>query len=153
MVEAPVNSWSDMWDPRYADKLAEGKAVMALGWAYDAQVGQEENEAIVYVLPDDGTILWGDNFVIPAISPHKREAERFWDFILHPEITGRLVNLNYYAMTSDGAVPFIAPEILNDPVIYPKTEDLKNAEILLSLSPEGEQLYAEIWERFMAAEP
>jgi spermidine/putrescine transport system substrate-binding protein len=209
MVEEPVDSWSDMWDPRYADKvvgwliprytlgaalkslgysinseepaeleqalerlielkpnviwltveetsaylLAEGKAVMALGWAYDVQVGQEENEAITYVLPEDGPILWGDNFVIPANSPHKREAELLLDFILRPEVTGQLVNLNYYAMTSDGAVPFIAPEILNDPVIFPKTEHLKNAEILLPLSPEGEQLYAEIWERFMDAEP
>jgi spermidine/putrescine transport system substrate-binding protein len=209
MVEEPVTSWSDMWDPRYAGQvvgwliprytlgaalkslgysinsedpdeledalerlielkpsatwltvedtaayhLAEGKAVMALGWAYDAQVGQEENDAIIYVLPEDGTILWGDNFVIPANSPHKYEAELFLDFILRPEITGQLVNVNYYAMTSDGAVPFIDPEILNDPIIFPQTEDLQNAEILLPLSPGGERLYAEIWERFMAAEP
>ena len=209
LVEDPISSWSDMWDPRYAGQvvgwliprytlgaalkslgysvnsedpgelehaverlialkpnatwltiedtaayhLADGEAVMALGWAYDAQVGQEENEAILYVLPEDGSILWGDNFVIPANSPRKREAELFLDFILRPEITGQLVNVNYYAMTSDGAVSFIDPEILNDPIIYPQTEELQNAEILLPLSPEGERLYAEIWERFLAAEP
>ncbi len=209
LVEEPVTSWADMWDPRYSGKvvgwliprytlgaalkslgysinsedpdeleealerlielkpkatwlsventsayhLTEGEALIALGWAYDAQVGQEENDAIIYVLPEDGTILWGDNFVIPANSPHKYEAELLLDFILRPEITGQLVNLNYYAMTSDGAVPFIDPEILNDPIIHPQTEELQNAEILLPLSPEGERLYAEIWERFMAAEP
>jgi hypothetical protein len=38
-------------------------------------------------------------------------------------------------------------------VIYPPNEDLRNAEILLPLSPEGERLYAQIWERFVAAEP
>jgi spermidine/putrescine transport system substrate-binding protein len=133
--------------------LADAEAVMALGWAYDVQVGQEENEAIVYVLPEDGTILWGDNFVIPANSPHKYEAELFLNFILRPEITGQLVNLNYYPMANDAAIPYIEPEILNDPVIYPPNEDLRNAEILLPLSPPGEQLYAEIWERFMAAAP
>jgi spermidine/putrescine-binding protein len=133
--------------------LADGEAVMALGWAYDAQVGQEENEAIIYVLPEDGSILWGDNFVIPANSPRKREAELFLDFILRPEISGQLVNVNYYAGTSEGAIPFIDPEILNDPVIYPQTEELQNAEILLPLSLEGERLYLEVWDRFLAAEP
>ena len=148
----PSATWLTVEDTA-AYHLAEGKAVMALGWAYDAQIGQGENEAIIYVLPEDGTILWGDNFVIPATSPHKYEAELFLDFILRPEITGQLVNVNYYAMTSDGAVPFIDPEILSDPIIFPQTENLQNAEILLPLSPEGEQLYAEIWERFVAAEP
>ncbi len=133
--------------------LADGVAVMSLGWAYDAQVGQEEHEAIDYILPEDGAILWGDNFVIPANSPKKYEAELFLNFVLRPEITGRIVNQNYYPMASDAADPHIDPDILNDPVIYPPNEDLLNAEILLPLSPEGEQLHAEIWERFLAAEP
>ena len=133
--------------------LASDEAVMALGWAYDAQVGQQEHEAIEYILPDDGTILWGDNFVIPANSPRKHEAELFLDFVLRPKVTAQIVSLNYYPMASEAAMPLIDPEILNDPVIYPRNEDLKNAEILLQLSPEGERLYAQIWERFMAAEP
>lgn len=133
--------------------LASDEAVMALGWAYDAQIGQEEHEAIDYILPEDGTILWGDNFVIPANSPRKYEAELFLNFVLRPEITGRIVNVNYYPMASEAAVPYIDPEILNDPVIYPRNEDLRNAEILLPLTQEGERLYALIWERFVAAEP
>lgn len=133
--------------------LASDEAIMALGWAYDAQVGQQEHEAIEYILPEDGTILWGDNFVIPANSARKYEAELFLDFVLRPEVTAQIVNLNYYPMASEAAAPFIDPEILNDPVIYPRNEDLRNAEILLRLSPEGERLYAQIWERFVTAEP
>ena len=209
LVEEPVTSWSDMWDPRYSGKvvewliprytlgaalkslgysinsedtgeledalqhlidlkpnaiwltteetsayhLASDEAVMALGWAYDAQIGQEEHEAIDYILPEDGTILWGDNFVIPANCSQKDEAELFLNFVLRPEVTAQIVNLNYYPMASEAAVPFIDPEILNDPVVYPPNEDLRNAEILLPLSPAGERLYAQIWERFVAAEP
>ena len=133
--------------------LAGDEAVMAQGWAYDAQIGQEEHEAIDYILPEDGTILWGDNFVIPANSSQKDIAELFLNFILRPEVTAQIVNLNYYPMASEAAVPFIDPEILNDPVVYPPNEDLRNAEILLPLSPAGERLYAQIWKRFVAAEP
>jgi spermidine/putrescine transport system substrate-binding protein len=207
LVEEPVTSWADLWDQRYAGKVAgwlyprymlsaalksmgysinsedpdeleaalerlielnpdatwledeasvapllvSGDVVVALGWAYDVWTGQEENEAISYVLPKEGTILWGDNFVIPANSPNRHTAELFLDYLLRPEITGQIVNVNYYSMANDAAEAFIDPEILNDPIIYPPNEDLENAEIMLPLSPEGEKLYAQVWERFMVA--
>jgi len=97
--------------------------------------------------------LWGDNFVIPANSPDKYTAELFLNFVLRPEVAGRIVNENYYPMATEAADAFIDPEILNDPVVYPPNEDLDNAEIMLPLSPEGEKLYADIWERFLAVQP
>ena len=217
LVEEPITSWADMWDPRYAGKvvhwnttprytmgavlrslgysvnseklvelehalerllelkpntiwldddthssaslLVSGEAVMALGWSEDVWLAQEESavlessgyETITYVLPEEGPILWGDNFVIPANSPNKVTAELFLDYILRPEITGEIVNGNYYPMPNEPANRYVDPEILNDPVVYPSNEDLENAEILLPLSPEGEELYAEMWKRFMAA--
>jgi spermidine/putrescine transport system substrate-binding protein len=134
-----------------ADILVSGEAVMAVGWAYDVWLAREQDENIIYVLPQEGAILWGDNFVIPANSPRKYTAEVFLNFLLRPEITGRIINENYYPMANDAATPFIDEEILNDPVIYPSNKDLQNAEILLPLSAKGERLYAEIWKRFMAA--
>ncbi len=133
--------------------LVSGEAVMALGWAYDVQLGQEENEDIDYILPDDGTILWGDNFVIPTNSVHKYEAELFLNYLLRPEVSARIVELNNFAMMNEAAEAYIDPEILSDPVVYPPDEDLRGAEMFLPLSPDGERLYAEVWERFLAVEP
>ena len=137
-------------EPSSAPLLIAGEAVMAVGWASDVQLGREQNEAIEYVLPEEGPILWGDNFVIPANSPHKSEAELLLNYILRPEISGRIINESYFPLVNDAALPFINPEILNDPVIYPPNENLKNAEIMLPLSPAGDKLYADIWGRFMA---
>ena len=134
-----------------ADVLASGEVVMAMGWAYDVWLAQEQDENIIYVLPQEGAILWGDNFVIPANSRRKYTAEVFLNFLLRPDITGRIINENYYPMANDAAVDFVDPEILNDPVVFPTSRELQNAEILLPLSAEGEKLYAEIWERFMEA--
>jgi spermidine/putrescine transport system substrate-binding protein len=134
-----------------ADIVVSGEAVMAAGWAYDVWQAQEQDENVIYVLPWEGAILWGDNFVIPANSPRKYTAEVFLNFLLRPEISGRIINENYYPMANEAATPFVDPEILNDPVVYPTNKDLQNAEILLPLSAEGEKLYAKIWERFMAA--
>ncbi len=132
--------------------LVNGEAVMALGWSEDVWLAQAENESITYILPEEGAILWGDNFVIPANSPNKYTAELFLNFILRPEISAQIVNGNYYPMANDAAISFIEPEVRTDPVVYPTNEDLENAELLLPLSAQGDKLYAEIWNRFLAAD-
>ena len=139
-------------EPSTAPLLINEHAVIALGFADDAATGQEAVEAIDYVLPEDGAILWGDNFVIPANSPNKYTAELFLDFLLRPEIAGQLTNETSYATPNEAAHPFIDEEILNDPTIFPPNEALVKAEILLPLSPEGETLYDDIWQQFVAAQ-
>jgi spermidine/putrescine transport system substrate-binding protein len=131
--------------------LAEGEAVIGYGWAYDALI--IEDLPILYTIPEEGSILWSDHFVIPANSTNKQTAELFLDFLLRPEISGQIINESYYPMANDAAVPFISPEIINNPIIFPPSDVIENSEIILSLSPEGLKLYEDIWQQFMDAVP
>lgn len=131
--------------------LIQGEIVVGVGWADDALQAQEANPAIDYVLPEEGALVWGDNFVIPANSPNKYTAEVFLNFLLQPEISAQIVNENYFANANQAAHPFIDPEIRDNPVIFPSNEALANTEIYFPLSPEEEKLYTEIWQRFMNA--
>jgi spermidine/putrescine transport system substrate-binding protein len=131
--------------------LASGQASISIGYAGDLQVAQESGGLIEYVLPANGTLLWGDNFTIPANSPNQQAAELFLDFILRPQVSAEIANANYYATPNEAALGSIDPQILADPVIFPPNNRLKGAEIILPLSPEGEHLYAQVWERFLAA--
>jgi spermidine/putrescine-binding protein len=70
--------------------VTEADAVAMIGWAEDALYAQEENEPLVYIFPSDGAMLWGDNFVIPANSPNKENAELFLNFFWNPSTTLRL---------------------------------------------------------------
>jgi hypothetical protein len=56
-------------------------------------------------------------------------------------------------MANEAAVPFINPEILRDPVVYPPLEVMKNAEWILPLSPEGQKRHDQIWQRFLTNAP
>lgn len=132
-----------------ADVLTNGQVVITMGYAADVLLAREKNPAITYVLPKEGALLWGDTFVIPANSNHKTTAEIFLNFLMRAEINAEIANQNLYATPNEAAFPFIQPEILNDPVIFPSQADLKNAEIILPLTPEGQKLYDEIWERFV----
>jgi spermidine/putrescine transport system substrate-binding protein len=136
-----------------AEMLGKGDVVVALGWAYDAMEGAEINSAIDYVLPAEGSMIWGDNLVIPSNSTHKQNAELFINFIMSPEINAEIVNYNFYATTNAAALPYVLPEIQNNPMIFPSEESLINSEVILPLSDEGEELYTEIWDRFSNSKP
>lgn len=134
-----------------APYLVKGEVVIAVGQSDDTLKGQEQNKAIAYVVPEEGPILWGDNFVIPANSPNKEAAEKFINFLLKPEISAQIVNASYYWLPNDAALPLVNPEIRDNPAIFPPPQMLKNAEILMALSPEVEALYEQEWERFLAS--
>ncbi len=133
-------------------KLLSGEAVILQGWAEDYQMAHAANAAITYVLPQEGIALWGDNFVIPASSPHPYTAEVFINFLLRPEISAQIVNEKKYANANEAANPFVKPEIRDDPVIFPSVEMLRRAYFYEPLSSEGESLYRLVWERFLAGE-
>jgi spermidine/putrescine transport system substrate-binding protein len=210
LIDTPVTHWADLWDPRFAGKIAvrplayeligislkslgfplnsedpealeaalerllelkpvlifvdaetskaipslvNGEAVIMVGWGNDALSARQENPAIGYILPEEGTLLWGESFAIPANSPHQYTAELFLNFLLRPEISAQIVNESRYATANQAAHPFIDSEIFKDPIVFPPTDVFKQADWYLPLSPVGEKLYAEIWERFMMARP
>lgn len=132
-------------------RLLSGEVVVLQGWAEDYSVAVEKNRSVRYVLPEEGTALWGDSYVIPAKSPRKATAELFLDFLLQPEISAQIVNEKRYANANEAAFPLVKPEIRDDPVIYPPLEQLRNAHFYRTLSAEGERLYADVWRRFLAS--
>lgn len=134
-----------------AGVLLSGQAVITMGYSSDFLEGSEQNPAIQYVLPEDGALLWNDTFVIPANSPNQSTAELLLDFLMRPKINAQIANGNQYATPNEAAYAFIEPGILNNPVIFPRNEDLANAELILPLTQTGQQLYDEIWERFTKA--
>ncbi|MBN1179953.1 MAG: spermidine/putrescine ABC transporter substrate-binding protein [Anaerolineae bacterium] len=141
------------WEPAVAAPyLVSGEVVVAMGQADDVIEGQTENPAIAYVMPQEGGILWGDNFTIPANSPNKAAAEQFINFLLEAEISAQIINETYYWLPNDAAMEFVDAELRENTAIFPTTEMLRNAEIILPLSAEGEALYAQVWDAFMAEE-
>jgi spermidine/putrescine transport system substrate-binding protein len=210
LVDRPITSWTDLWDPAFANKvgiwpiarslipitlkslgysaisedpaeleqvrqkllelkpnaalvsnleatvvpmLESGEVEIAYGWAYDAIVAQESTTPIEYIIPQEGTILWTDHFIIPANANNPRGAELFLNFILQPEIAARIVNESYYPMAVDGTGQYVLPEVLNNPVVYPDDAQLKNAEITLPIHPERKWIFDEVWTDFAGANP
>lgn len=129
--------------------LESGQIVIGYGWAYDATLAQESNLPIEYIIPEEGTILWMETFIIPANAQNPHAAELFLNFILQPEIAAQIVNESYYPMAVDGIEPYILPDILQNPVIFPDNSQLEKAEITLPIRTERKWIYDDIWADFM----
>ncbi len=136
-----------------AEALASGQVIVSVGYSYDALVGQERNPAITYVFPQEGALLWNDTFVIPANSSKQATAEVFLNFLLRAEVAAAIVNSNYYATANDAALEFVSPEILEDPIIFPREQDLRYAEVLLPPDAARAAQLERMWQRFLEASP
>lgn len=128
------------------------EAVLAIGQIDELMAGQKANVPISYILPDEGAILWGDNWAVPTNAPNKEAGEKLINFFLRSDIGAEIINTTFYWLPNEAALPLVNPELRNNPNILPDPATLKNAEILSGLSPEGEKLYQMIWDQVQAGE-
>ncbi|MDD7912111.1 polyamine ABC transporter substrate-binding protein [Pseudovibrio exalbescens] len=112
----------------FVNALANGDICLAYGWSGDVlQASDRAAEAgngveLEYILPVEGGQMWFDQFAIPADAPNADEAHEFLNFIMRPEIAGKLSNYVYYANGNADSVPFIDEEVTSNPGIYPPQE-------------------------------
>jgi spermidine/putrescine transport system substrate-binding protein len=102
----------------FEDSLASTETVLAQGWSGEIAVAQTQNPDIDFAVPNEGTLVFVDNWAIPKGARQKALAEDFMNFVLRPEISAMIVNHARYASVNDAARAFIKPDILNGPSYY-----------------------------------
>ena len=125
-------------------RLLAGDAVVVHNYSGDIFQVQEEDEAIVYVIPKEGGTIWMDAFAIPAGAPNLDNAYAFLNYILEPEVAAAISNYNYYASPVQAAEPYLDPELLADPAVYPPPEVREKLEFIRDVG-EALRLYDRIW--------
>ena len=135
--------------PSAADLLLSGRADLVYGWSYDFLEARKHSDAITFVYPAEGTMIWCDNLTIPANAQHKLLAEQFINYLLRPEVSAEITNQIYVATPNDAARPFVNPALRDDPVIFPTQANLQNAELYFPLSSAAQATYDQIWQRFL----
>jgi spermidine/putrescine transport system substrate-binding protein len=93
------------------DYLISGDAVIAHNYSGDVFMAQQENPAIIDVIPRESGAIWTDNLAIPVKAFNKTAAEMFINFTLDPPKWSILTNYTRYASPNEAALPFIEPVI------------------------------------------
>ena len=130
--------------------LLDGQAVMMVGWTGDAEYARSKDPRIHYILPEEGTLLWGDSYVISSTSTKKSAAEQFINYLLQPEVSAQIIQKYLYPSANEAARGHLDPQLANDPILYPSSFDFRKGEWYLPLSQAGQKLYDDIWQQFLS---
>jgi spermidine/putrescine transport system substrate-binding protein len=115
------------------DKMIAGEASLALVWSGDAFYCIRENKDLDYFIPKEGSNYWFDAMVIPKVSPHKKEAELFINYMCQTNVAFRNANYIGYASPHTGAVKKLSFKLTHNRSAYPLPQDLTKSEIFVNL--------------------
>jgi len=102
-------------------------------WAAQIYSGEgigasKKNPSVEYFIPEEGAVVWVDNFIVPRDSENKYTAEIFINYMLDPKISAETANYEWYANCNLAAEKYMSAEVLNDKTIYPDEEVMGRCE-------------------------
>lgn len=128
----------------YAQGLVTGDIAACMAWTGDVVQLQADNPELEYVLPEAGSLLWSDNFVIPIGSRHKRNAQALINFYYQPDIAAAVADwVNYICPVAGAKEVLMAddPDVANNPLIFPSDDVMARAKVFMTLDAETEDRY------------
>lgn len=133
------------------DKMIGGEA--ALGVIYSGEILYIQGEveslgldySLEYVIPEEGTNLWIDSWVIPSNAKNKENAEAWINFMCRPDIAKMNFEYITYATPNKGAFDLLDEETKNNKAVFPDIDTLKNSEVFQYMGDEVDSLYNELW--------
>jgi spermidine/putrescine transport system substrate-binding protein len=107
----------------YLQDFGSGDTWAAEVWSGDLASSGGEDDRFVY--PEEGSIIWTDNMLVPKGAKHKRAAEAMMDFVYEVPNAARLAAFIYYISPVKGVSDEIRkndPELADNPLLFPGTE-------------------------------
>ena len=127
------------------DKMIGNEAAIGVIYSGEAIYTQRENEDLEFVIPEEGTNVWIDSWVIPKNAPNYENALKWIDFMLKPEIA--LKNFDYitYGTPNDGAKALMDEDLQNNEIAFPDLTKHKGLETYVYLGEDADELYNDLW--------
>jgi len=119
-------------------------------WGSDLYQIQQENENIVYYIPEEGGVRGSDTAVIYSGSKHPVAAHLFLNHLLDAKVSASNTNTIGYMGPNEAAKEFIDPAILADPAVNPDKAILAKLEELLDLPNAVDEEYLSRWQALKA---
>lgn len=129
----------------YKPLLASGEACMSLGWNGDAAALSTRGIPIKYVVPNEGSQIWEDDWAIAADAPNPEAAHLFINFVLRPEIAAQEARYTRYATGNRSAVALLDEDIRKDRSTYPSEEVLTKLEAGMPHDEDGQRRREALW--------
>jgi putrescine transport system substrate-binding protein len=114
----------------YINDMASGSICLSLGWSGDINIAKQRaidgktGQNLQALIPANGGLLFFDMMAIPADAAHPKNAHKFIDYILRPEVHASITNKVFYANPNAASRKFVKPEIANNPTVFPPPAEM-----------------------------
>lgn len=125
-------------------KMIAEEGWIAMMWSGDAAFTQAENPDIEFVVPEEGSTIWSDNYAIPKGAKNKALAEKFINFMLDPQNSAKNYESIGYSNPVTEAKQYQSEEYNNNHMINLTDEELGRTEWLLDVGDKI-QMYDRFW--------
>lgn len=119
--------------------LVSGKVRAGAYYNGDILRLQNYNSDIVFVNPEEGSILWVDYLAIADTSENAALARAFINFLHTPEIAAQQARFLSLATPNAAARALLPSTHLENPAIYPSRRLLQKSEFLQALPPRSQK--------------
>jgi putrescine transport system substrate-binding protein len=136
------------------EAMANGDICISLGYGGDMVQARkraaEANKAINirYVIPKEGSLSWITLLAIPRDAAHPENAHRFINYMMNPEVMGKVTNAVGFANGLPEALPFLQLSIATDAIIYPTPAERQRLIISMEPTPEMNRAMTRLWQKF-----
>ena len=108
----------------FVPALKHGEIAACLAWSGDVLQAQLANPNIKFVLPEEGMLIWSDDFLVPSGSVHGALAAQLIDWYYRPDVAAQVAAWVNYICPVVGAQEAMAeldPDLALSPLIFPDT--------------------------------
>ena len=138
------------------DKMIGEEAAVGVIYSGEILYVQGELEGtdveIDYAIPEEGTNVWFDGWVMPWNAKHKENAEKWMNFLCRPDIAAKNFEYITYPTPNVGALALLDKSYTENKAVFPDMKEvLKKGEVYTYLGEENEAKYNNRWKILKAS--
>lgn len=144
LIKAGKPIYQGIWMDQILEKLPSEEIVAAPYYNGDAVTMIEENDALRFYVPREGTNLFVDAMCIPKNAKNVEGAEKFINFLCSTQAA--MANWEYvgYSSPHTGVYEKLDAEIREDPLYFPDVSTFQT-DVFQNLPEETNQYYNDLW--------
>lgn len=127
------------------EEMVAGNAALAVCYSGEAYLAHEYENDLEYVLPEEGSNIWIDSWIMMKKGKNHEGAQKFLDFLCREDVAVKNFEEIYYPTPNTAAYNSLDQEVREDPLIFPDQDVLEKCEVYKALDDDTTALYSQMW--------
>jgi spermidine/putrescine transport system substrate-binding protein len=126
----------------YTADLAKGNLWVALAYSGDLVQLKADNPHLEFVYPEEGSMLFTDNMMMPAKVEHPYAAETMMNYVYDPQVAAKIADYVNYISPVKGVKEVLTkldPKVASNPLIFPPPDVVSRLHAYPALKPADER--------------